>query len=524
MNDEKTLTKERLDALQAKAQEFAAEGVTARVYGAQTAAAKPSSYKGKIVAIDGDTALQELNAKGSYVSHQADGLVVGDVVNVGYDKGARTIAPFVPGEKVERPARATPAVREPKEATLESNAPNAPKATKVRPVVEPDAEGKKKPAGRKTTEAKKSIADIDGEIRQRVAARIVKSIEEGTSIWQKPWDPAAKKNRPHNELTGANYQGMNRVLLMTEMLSRGSNDTRFMTYRQTQAMAADMAKNGTPEDKLPQVRQGAESIEIVKFGRAIRKVDVLDDAGKPKKDADGKAIVKEKHGRSFLQTFRVFHASDIENMPPLELAEPKAQWEVHAEAERLLQLSGVPIDHNSDNRAYYQPALDRISMPFPDQFSTANDWYCTVLHEVAHSTGHASRLNREGITEFNGFGSSSYSYEELIAETSSAFTASELSLDNDAVMANHASYLAGWAAKIKEDPKALFKAFNEAEQASDFILQRHPMQLEAQATMAQETGLVMSNDVAVPSASSDYLAGLFPDQAQPVQQTAGMSM
>lgn len=518
MNDN-TLTKERLDALQAKAQEFAGEGVTARVYGAQTAAAKPSSYKGKIVAIDGDTALQELNAKGSYVSHQADGLAVGDVVNIGYNKGARTIAPFVPGEKVERPARAA---REPKEATLESN---APKATKVRPEGEADAdEGKKKPAGRKTTEAKKSIADIDGEIRQRVAARIVKSIEEGTSIWQKPWDPAAKKNRPHNELTGANYQGMNRVLLMTEMLSRGSNDTRFMTYRQTETLAADMAKNGTPEDKLPQVRKGAESIEIVKFGRAIRKEAVLDDAGTPKKDADGKAIVKEKHGRSFLQTFRVFHASDIENMPPLELAEPKAQWEVHAEAERLLQLSGVPITHNSDNRAYYQPALDRISLPEMVQYKNANDYYAVALHEVAHSTGHASRLNREGITEFGGFGSHSYSYEELIAETSSAFTASELSLDNDAVMANHASYLAGWAAKIKEDPKALFKAFNEAEQASDFILQRHPMQLEAQAKAEQEIGLVVSNDVTVKSPSSDFLASLTANQPKPAEQSAGFSM
>ena len=214
----------------------------------------------------------------------------------------------------------------------------------------------------------------------------------------------------------------------------------------------------------------------------------------------------------------------LDGLRQLELAEPKAQWEVHAEAERLLQLSGVPIAHNSDNRAYYQPALDRISIPEMVQYKNASDYYAVALHEVAHSTGHASRLNREGITEFNGFGSSSYSYEELIAETSSMWVASELSLDNDAVMANHASYLAGWAAKIKEDPKALFKAFNEAEQASDFILQRHPMQLEAQATLAQETGLVMSNDVTAPSASSNFLASLRADQAKPAQQTADMSM
>lgn len=518
MNDDiQKEAKDRLDALTAKAQEHAAEGVTARVYGAQTDAAKPSSYKGKIVAIDGDTALQELNAKGSYVTHQADGLAVGDVVNIGYEKGARTIAPHVPGEKVERPARAA---REPKETTLESN---APKATKVRPEGEPAAdEGKKKPASRKTTEPKKSIADIDGEIRQRVADRIVKSMEEEKSIWHKPWGTPAKQNRPHNAETGKNYLGMNRVLLMTDMLGRGSNDTRYMTYRQTQAMAASMAKNGTPEDQLPQVRKGAESIEIVKYGRAIRKEAVLDDNGTPKKDADGKAIVKEKYGRSYLQTFNVFHASDIENMPPLELAEPKAQWEVHADAEKYLALSGVSIHHEADNRAYYQPTLDRITMPEMVQFKNANDYYAVALHEVAHSTGHESRLNREGIVEFGGFGSPTYSYEELIAETASAFTASELGLDNETVMANHASYLAGWASKIKEDPKALFKAFNEAEQASDFILQRHPMQLEVQAAMAQETGLVMTNEVTTPAV--DYTAGLMAERTQPAEQSAGMSM
>lgn len=520
-NDEHTANTKALAAmLLQRAQAHAPEGVKARVYGAVTDGEKSSSYRGAIVHIEDGIAIQKLNDKGSFAVHEAEGLAVGDVVNIGYYKDVRSVAPHVPGEKVERPARAA---RAPKDPTLESN---APKETRKRPEGEPEAtKGKKGVASRKTTEPKKSVADIDGEIRQRVAERIVKSIEEGTSIWQKPWDPAAKKNRPHNELTGANYQGMNRVLLMTEMLARGSNDTRFMTYRQCQTLAAEMAKNGTPEDKLPQVRKGSESIEIVKFGRAIRKEAVLDDAGQPKRDADGKAIVKEKYGRSYLQTFNVFHASDIENMPPLEMADPKAQWEVHAEAERLLELSGVPIDHNSDNRAYYMPSMDRISIPEMVQYKDASSYYSVALHEVAHSTGHASRLNREGIAEFGGFGSASYSYEELIAETASAFTASEVGLDNDAVMNNHASYLAGWASKIKEDPKALFKAFNEAEQASDFIMQRHPIQLEAQAQLAKERGmdLGLQQGLVVPDFAEDYTDAFAPEQT-PTQQSAGMSM
>lgn len=519
-NENTDQVKALAEALLQRAQAHAPEGVKARVYGAVTDGEKSTSYRGAIVHVEDGIAIQKLNDKGSFAVHEAEGLAVGDVLNIGYYKGVRSVAPHDPSVKAERPARAG---RAPKDPTLESN---APKDARKRPEGEPEAaKGKKAVASRKTTEPKKSVADIDGEIRQRVAERIVKSIEEGTSIWQKPWKPAAKKNRPHNELTGANYQGMNRVLLMHEMLSRGSNDTRFMTYRQCQNLAAQMAKNGTPEDQLPQVRKGAESIEIVKYGRSVRKEAVLDDAGQPKRDADGKPIVREKYGRSYLQTFNVFHASDIENMPPLELADPKAEWEVHAEAERLLELSGVPIDHNSDNRAYYMPSMDRISIPEMVQYKDASSYYSVALHEVAHSTGHASRLNREGITAAGGMGSDTYPYEELVAETGSSFVCGDLGLSNDTVMANHASYITSWAARIKDDPKVLFKAFAEAEQAADWVMQRHPIQLEAQAQLAAERGmeLGLQQGLAAPDVGQDYTAGLAPT-ATPQHQTAGMSM
>lgn len=513
-------TKELEAMLLQRAQAHAPEGVKARVYGAVTDGEKSSSYRGAIVHIEDGIAIQKLNDKGSFAVHEAEGLAVGDVVNIGYYKDVRSVAPHVSGEKVERPARAA---RAPKDPTLESN---APKEARKRPEGEPGAEeGKKAPASRKTTKPK-TVAEIDNEIHQRLADRLIKSIDEGKSIWQTPWEPAAKKNRPHNELTGANYQGTNRVLLMTEMHARGSNDTRFMTYRQCQTLArAEMAKNGTPEDKLPQVRKGAESIELVKVGRAIRKVDVLDDNGSPKKDANGKNVVKEVYGRSYLSTFHVFHASDIENMPPLELAEPKAQWEVHAEAERLLELSGVPIDHNSDNRAYYMPSMDRISIPEMVQYKDASSYYEVALHEVAHSVGHASRLNREGIAAFAGFGSPSYAFEECIAQTTSLWVAGELGLISDATMNSHSSYIRSWRDKIKEDPKALFKAFAEAEQAADWVMQRHPIQLEAQAQMAKERGmdLGLQQGLVVPDIGQDYTDAFAPT-ATPQHPSAGMSM
>ncbi len=520
-NENTDQVKALAEALLQRAQAHAPEGVKARVYGAVTDGEKSTSYRGAIVHVEDGIAIQKLNDKGSFAVHEAEGLAVGDVVNVGYYKGVRSVAPHDPSVKAERPARAA---RAPKDPTLESN---APKESRKRPEGEPGADkGKKAVASRKTTEPKKSVADIDDEKRRKVAERLLTAIENGTSIWQKPWKNAAKKSRPHNHQTGSNYQGVNRVLLMQEMLARGSNDTRFMTYRQCQAMAADMAKSGTPEDQLPHVRKGAESIEIIKYGRTIRKEAVLDDAGQPKRDADGKPIVKEKYGRSYLQSFYVFHASDIENMPPLELAEPKAQWEINAEAQKLLELSGVPIRYESDNRAYYEPLVDRITMPEMVQFLTAAEFYSTALHEAAHSTGHASRLNREGIASFNGFGTERYAREELTADTASIWVASELGLDNEAVINNHASYLASWAAKIKEDPQALFKAFNEAEQAADWVLQRHPIQLEAKAQLAAERGMDLGLQQGLAADNGmDYSADLAASRAPaPASSELGMSM
>ena len=93
-------------------------------------------------------------------------------------------------------------------------------------------------------------------------------------------------------------------------------------------------------------------------------------------------------------------------------------------------------------------------------------------------------------------------------------------------MANHASYLAGWAAKIKEDPKALFKAFNEAEQAADWVLQRHPIQLEAQAQLAAERGMDLGLQQGLAADNGmDYSADLAASRAPaPASSELGMSM
>ena len=458
--------KQLASALEADAKAHTPEGMTPRIYGAQYDGPKPTAYKGTIVAIQDGFALQRLNGRGSFAMHPVDGfddpgaLAVGQSLQVKYDQGRRVVEPW---------EQTTPA-REPRPrraSTHDAKTAPDPGQDKKSQAPGKEAEGK---------EPKKTMADIDNDKYRAVADRIVKAIESGNSIWQKPWKQAAAQNRPHNAESTLNYRGINRVLLMHEMMARGSNDTRFMTFNQCRAMAERMKREGVPEDKLPHVRKGAESIEIVKYGRTERKQAVLDDDGTPKKDADGKPIMKTVQGRAFLQSHRVFHASDIENMPPLVLMDKKADWEIHAQAEDLVKALGVPVRHEADDRAFYTPSRDTITMPEQVQFKSANDYYATLMHEAGHATGHASRLNRPGIVDFSGFGSPSYAYEELVADTASAFTCSELGLDSEAVVSNHASYLKGWARSIQADPKILFKAFNEAEQAADWVMQRHEKQ------------------------------------------------
>jgi antirestriction protein ArdC len=343
------------------------------------------------------------------------------------------------------------------------------------------------------TPAKRSMDQISDDIYRRAAQRVVDAISAGTSIWQKSWTAPAGRSRPYNAFSNLNYQGVNRVILLCEMLGRGlGNDTRFMTYKQVAQMAKNMADNGIAADKLPHVKKGAEGIPIYKLGFVEKKRPVLDAAGKPVLDEDGKPKVRIERGKSYMKSYVVFHASNVENMPPLPEAVTRVQWEVRAEIQDLVERLGVNVVCESTDRPCYRPSTDTVSMPERSQFKTPDDFYAVLAHECAHATGAAHRLARPGITELTsvsggrGFGSESYAFEELTCETASVFIGEIFGLNSQIVLDQHVSYLAGWQAKILSDPAAMFKAFAEAEKAADFFMQRLPSQVEAAAKAAEQ--------------------------------------
>lgn len=377
---------------------------------------------------------------------------------------------------------------EPSEAPAGEPVPDAVNAANAEP--QPNA-----PA----TPAKKTMEQITNDIYRQAAERIVALMDAGNSIWQKPWVAAPGHSRPYSAASGLPFSGFNRFSLMSEMLANGWTDARFMTYRQVQTMAANMAKEGTKSEDLPHVKAGARGLPIYKYGFIEKKVPVLDAAGRPRMDAEGKPMVNIVRGKSYLRSYVVFPASAIENMPALPAVEPPPKWEVRSHVEDLIEKMGVPVKHEPGNRAFYSITHDTITMPERSQFKdsldgsgqvteAASDKYLSVLlHEMSHATGAKHRIGRpmSGV-----HGTPSYSREELIAESAACYLMAETSLSSGSTssesIARTAAYLSSWRQAILDDPKALMTAFAEAEKAADWVMQRHSIQLEAAAKLAAE--------------------------------------
>jgi antirestriction protein ArdC len=135
------------------------------------------------------------------------------------------------------------------------------------------------------------------------------------------------------------------------------------------------------------------------------------------------------------------------------------------------------ITHDGGYRAFYVPATDSVHMPAKGSFHSSGDYYVTLLHEMSHSTGHSSRLNRHGLeTGIAPFGSETYSKEELVAEISAAFLAAECGIKFD--LPNSAAYVASWLRVLSNDRKMVIVAAGQAQRAADFILNRRTPESE----------------------------------------------
>lgn len=285
---------------------------------------------------------------------------------------------------------------------------------------------------------------------ERVAAQLIEQLEQGTAPWQRPWAPGTLQ-RPYNPSTNAQYRGFNSIWLQAQ----NAEDPRWLTYKQAESIGAN-------------VRRG-ERGTVIRFTKLRGEESVLDEDGRQVLDADGKP---KKHTVEY-QRPRIMHAvvfngSQIDGLPPLQPKLTMTEHERHEKAEAVLAAalaSGITFTEQQNQTPHYNPSKDAVVMPSREQFVSADAYYATALHEVAHATGHSSRLARDLA---HPFGSETYAREELRAEIASLMLGMELEVGHDP--GQHAAYVSSWIAVLKDDPNELFRAAADAEKIKDYVV------------------------------------------------------
>ena len=270
------------------------------------------------------------------------------------------------------------------------------------------------------------------DIYAEVTNRIIDQLEKGQIPWQKPWIASGSAI---SRATGKPYSLLNQMIL-----GRGGE---YLTFAQCQ-------KEGG------KIRKGEKS-QMVVFWKFIEQED---------------EETHEKKQVPFLRYYSVFHIDQCEGLTAKH-TKPLAQTaNPDATAERIiydyLSREGVTLKHQEGDRAFYQPSTDSITLPLLAQFAETAEYYSTAFHELTHSTGHASRLDRLSKTAY--FVSEAYSKEELIAEIGAAALVNHAGLETANSFRNSAAYVQNWLKVLRDDKRFIVSAAGKAEKAVSMIL------------------------------------------------------
>lgn len=274
------------------------------------------------------------------------------------------------------------------------------------------------------------------EIAQIVTDRIITALEAGTVPWRKPWT-AAGINYPTSLSSGKEYRGINVLILDAVAMSEGYEHNLWVTYKQAQSMSGSVLK-------------GQKSTPVVLW--------------KPIERADDDGNIESF---MMMRYYNVFNIAQTDLEIPAKYQVERTPVTVTEGINRALNYkSGPTVTHRRQDKAFYNPANDRITLPELNQFTSEADYAQTALHEVAHSTGHPSRLNR--LEDFSPFGCEAYAKEELVAEITAAMVASRLGIAVE--WEQTAAYVQSWLKALQDDRKMIVSAAQAAQKAMDVIL------------------------------------------------------
>ena len=297
------------------------------------------------------------------------------------------------------------------------------------------------------------------EIVKKVTDHLIKQMEsDDNSKWLKGWT-----NKSYQNLDGHNYSGMN--LFWLSMIDGGFLGGKAKT-RKIYGTYLQWKSKGL------QVKKGSKSIPLLKPIIGVKKVECKD---------TGKELDRPY---KFFSTFNAFNIEDVEGdiskWDNVDNPSNKSEVEVSKIAEDFVHNTGAVINHVDGGNAYYVPSQDFIFMPEKSNFiktanATATDgYYGTLFHELTHWTGASNRCNRN----LEGWkGSSSYAFEELVAEMGSAFLCNQLGI-SATPRVDHAKYLKSWVKCLKDKPTALMNASGLASKSLKYLNELQPKEIK----------------------------------------------
>lgn len=324
------------------------------------------------------------------------------------------------------------------------------------------------------------------DVYQIVTDRIIAQLEQGTIPWHQPWISLQVKRvgrKTHTETrtqqvaysraTGKAYSLLNQMLL--------GRPGEWASFKQ-------IAEAGG------HIRPGEKS-HIAVFWKFLERDAHDPKTGEPLKDPKTGEPLKDVI--PYLRYYNVFHVETqcvgitpkkrrtdpatvtttvtVVDDPGTVVTPTEAEWDAIEEADaavrEYLERSGVTLtEEPGSDAAFYRPFDDSITVPCRAQFPERAEFYSTLLHEVIHSTGHSSRLNRLSGPSSHSFGSTEYSKEELVAEIGSACLCNYFGIETESSFQNSAAYIQGWAKRLKEDKKFIVSASSKAEKAVNYFL------------------------------------------------------
>ncbi|WP_439396746.1 ArdC family protein [Bradyrhizobium sp. PMVTL-01] len=277
-----------------------------------------------------------------------------------------------------------------------------------------------------------------------ITNKIIGELEAGRVPWVQPWGSAAAAASlamPKSAATGRQYSGINVLILWGAATEHAFTSQSWLTFRQALSLGGH-------------VRKGERGTSVVYADRFVP----ADEKRRASETGD------EAQAIPFLKRFTVFNIDQCEGLPSeIATTPPPPPGLIEPKIEYLIKATGIDF-RIGGNRAFYMPAEDYVQVPPPQAYFEPINWHRTAFHELAHASGHTSRLNRD---LSGSYGSKKYAFEELIAEISSAFGCASLGI---VPTVRHADYIGSWLEVLREDNRAIVRAASQASKVADYLL------------------------------------------------------